>query len=672
MCYSIYGQINVEQIDIYRDVYGVPHIYANSDKNAAYGLAWAHAEDDFETIQYTFLPSKGLMGLHSGKEGVIMDYLVSLLRCRQTAEKHVSQLSPEVLEVIEGYVAGINAFAQAFPSKVLVKNSFPMTVLDYLTGYNLVIHFFSDTGDMLGALLSNSNKSVDEELEEKTIGSNAFAFSRSIMKHNKTVLNVNTHQPLEGPFSWYEAHLNSDEGWNLLGGLFPGSPFPMIGTNEHLGWTHTYNYPDLTDLYELKINPKNKNQYWLDGEWVSFEKTSVKLKMKTKLGLKISVKRKLLWSLFGPVIKNKKGTYAFYSNAFENIGSIDQWYKMGKASNWNEFESALKMMLVPRFNLMYADREDSIFWMSIGRVPERPVNGDRINGVMKGERSEIFQKNYLSYESLPKLLNPTHGYLFNTNNSPFNSAHKDDNLKSEDFEDFQFGFKESENNRSQRFMDLKEKKETLSMNDFFDIKYDIQYPDSLWTPSGANIVFSIDKDAYPHLSEVIAPIHNWNKRADTFNVGAAQWAIYYQNFLDLSSKGYEPLKRMEEALLAAKKHLKKHFGRYDIALRDYQVHHRGNKRLAVPGLTDMIAAMTSKPFENGKAKPIHGESYIMIIQYTNDNVEIETVMPYGNSRNSDGENYTDQMEMYAKQERKKMTLDKAEVISKAIRHYHPK
>ena len=672
MCYSIYGQINVEQIDIYRDVYGVPHIYANSDKNAAYGLAWAHAEDDFETIQYTFLPSKGLMGLHSGKEGVIMDYLVSLLRCRQTAEKHVSQLSPEVLEVIEGYVAGINAFAKAFPSKVLVKNSFPMTVLDYLTGYNLVIHFFSDTGDMLGALLSNSNKSVDEELEEKTIGSNAFAFSRSIMKHNKTVLNVNTHQPLEGPFSWYEAHLNSDEGWNILGGLFPGSPFPMIGTNEYLGWTHTYNYPDLTDLYELKINPKNKNQYWLDGKWVSFENTSVKLKMKTKLGLKLGVKRKLQWSVFGPVIKNKKGTYAFYSNAFENISSIDQWYKMGKASNWKEFESALKMMSVPRFNLMYADREDSIFWMSIGRVPERPSNSERINGVMKGERSEILQKGYLSYESLPKLLNPTHGYLFNTNNSPFNSAHKDDNLKVEDFEDFQFGFKESENNRSQRFMDLKANKESLSMNDFFDIKYDIQYPDSLWTPSGANIVFSVDKVSYPDLIEVLAPIHDWNKRADTFNVGAAQWAIYYQNFLELSSKGYEPLMRMEKALFATKKHLKKYFGRYDIALRDYQVHHRGNKRLAVPGLTDMIAAMTSKSFENGMAKPVHGESYIMIIQYTDDNVEIETVLPYGNSRNASGKNYTDQMEMYAKQERKKMTLDKAEVIANAIRHYHPK
>ena len=147
----------------------------------------------------------------------------------------------------------------------------------------------------------------------------------------------------------------------------------MIGTNEHLGWTHTYNYPDLTDLYELKINPKNKNQYWLDGKWVSFENASVKLKMKTKLGLKLGVKRKLQWSVFGPVIKNKKGTYAFYSNAFENISSIDQWYKMGKASSWKEFESALKMMSVPRFNLMYADREDSIFCMSIARVPERSL-----------------------------------------------------------------------------------------------------------------------------------------------------------------------------------------------------------------------------------------------------------------------------------------------------------
>ena len=86
------------------------------------------------------------MGLFSGKEGVIMDYLAALLRCKKTAENHYSDLSDEVLLVIEGYVNGINAYAKSHPKEVLVDNTFPMTVMDYLTGYNLVIHLFSDTG----------------------------------------------------------------------------------------------------------------------------------------------------------------------------------------------------------------------------------------------------------------------------------------------------------------------------------------------------------------------------------------------------------------------------------------------------------------------------------------------------------------------------------------------
>ena len=56
----------------------------------------------------------------------------------------------------------------------------------------------------------------------------------------------------------------------MLGGLFPGTPFPTIGTNENLGWTHTYNYPDLIDVFQMEINPENENQYKYDEEWVDF------------------------------------------------------------------------------------------------------------------------------------------------------------------------------------------------------------------------------------------------------------------------------------------------------------------------------------------------------------------------------------------------------------------
>jgi len=669
------AQCNTENITIYRDSYGVPHIQAKTDREASYGLAWAHSEDDFMTIQNTFLPSKRLMGMYSGKEGVIMDYLVALLRCREIAKEHYSDLSPEVLEVISGYVEGINAYAKSHPDEVLVKNSFPMTVMDYLTGYNLVIHFFSDTGNILREILSNQIKTVEEsssEMHKNTIGSNAFAFSRKIMKHDKTVLNVNTHQPLEGPFSWYEAHVVSDEGWNMLGGLFPGSPFPLIGTNEQLGWTHTYNYPDLIDVYQLEINPKNKNQYLLDGKWVEFEKSSVKLRMKTKLGIKLKVKRKLLWSVFGPVLKNKKGHFAFYSNALENISSIDQWYHMGKATSWSEFEAALKMMAIPRFNVMYADRKDSIFFMSIARIQKRPKGGAIHNDIMMGDNSDVISLGFHDYEDLPKLMNPGHGYLFNTNNSPYNCAHSEDNPDEKEHESFQFGFREKENNRSSRFMSLLENKAQLSMNDFFDIKYDIQYPEDIWTPSGASAIFDLDDLTYPEYSNLIHYIKNWNHRADTFNVGAAQWAIYYGNYLNLKNKGYDNGVHIKKALKKTQKHLLKYYGRIDIELRDYQRHQRGTKELAVPGLKDMIAAMTSVPYKKGRAKPVHGESYIMIAQYDDDGVEIESVLPYVNSRRADGPHYTDQMEMYARQERKKMTLNMEEIIEKALKSYHPK
>ena len=669
------AQTNPYNITIYRDSYGVPHIHGKTDREVAYGMAWAHAEDDFKTMQNTFLPVKGLMGMYSGKEGLIMDYLVALLRCRETAERHYSDLSPEILQVIEGYVEGINAYAKAHPEKILVKNSFPFSVMDYLTGYNLVIHFFSDTGTILGEVLGNTIKTVDESneaMEQKTIGSNAFAFSREVMEHGKTVLNVNTHQPLEGPFSWYEAHVISDEGWNMLGGLFPGAPFPMIGTNQYLGWTHTYNYPDLVDVYELKVNPKDKNEYWLDGEWRKFEISTIKLKLKTKIGLKIGVKKKLIWSEFGPVLKNKKGYFSFHSNAFENISSIDEWYQMNKASNWSEFESALKMMSIPRFNIMYADREDSIFYMSLGKVPYRPKGGLRKNDIMYGDTSAVLSKGFLSFEDLPKLLNPSHGYLFNTNNSPYNCAHPLDNLNPDDFEVHKLDYMEDFNNRSARFEKLIGEKDKWDMDDFYRIKYDIQYPDQLWTPSGAAVVFELESTEYPKYEELIGLIQNWNRRADTLSVGAAQWAIYYSNYLDLKNKESDQQVLVSKVLKKTQKHLRKHFGRLDIELRSYQRHSRVGKELAVPGLTDMIAAMTSSPYKKGTAKPVHGESYIMIIQYDDNGVEIETVLPYGNSRNIDSPHYTDQMQLYARQKRKKMSLSLEDAVNNAVRSYNPK
>ena len=677
--FDLTAQVNTSNISIVRDKWGVPHVYAKTDKEAAYGLAWAHAEDDFKTIQKTFLPAKGLLGKLEGGGGAVLDYAVHLLRSRKVAERELKNLSPGGLNVIYGYLEGLNAYAEKYPDEVLIKKSFPLSIYDYLTGLNLMLHLFSDTGDVIGQLFNNRIEPLDEmsgvDNIGNTIGSNGFAFKSSKTKDGKTYLNVNTHQPLEGPFSWYEAHVNSEEGWNMLGGLFPGLPLPVIGTNENLGWTHTYNYPDMNDIYQLVINPNDDELYRIDGKWKKFEIEKVRLRVKIFLGIKVPVRRKILWSDFGPVIKNDKGHFAFFSQSLNNISAIEQWLRMNKARDFKEFESALKLLGIPRFNIVYADVDDNIFYMSNARLSVRDSLVDWRELIL-GDQSSLILDKYHPYEDLPKMINPTSGYIFNTNNSPFNSTAEFENLKEEDFNST-FSFMEEENNRSIRFMELIDEYEKLSYEDFKEIKYDQQYPDSILYIGNISQIFDLDKSEFPNYENLIDLIQNWDRRGDIENIGAAQWSLYYSYMLDVLSendlnvKDTIDIKFHLDALEKTKARLMNNFGKLDIRLGDIQRLVRGDKSLPVSGLIDMIAPTYSVPMGGGKVRAVSGESYIMLIKYSEDGPEVETVLPYGNSSNPSSPHYTDQMKMYTEKKLKIMTLDKDEILSRAARIYSP-
>ena len=678
LTYSSWSQVDPEGIDIVRDKWGVPHIYGRTDKDVAYGLAWAHAEDDFSTIQKTFLPAKGMLGQLDGIRGAVLDYAVELLKSREVAERELKNLPPDGLNVIYGYVDGLNAYAKKYPEKVLVKNSFPLSIYDYLTGLNLMLHLFSDTGDVIGQLLSNSINPIDEmsgvDNIGSSIGSNGFALNSRKTIDKKAYLNVNTHQPLEGPFSWYEAHVNSEEGWNMLGGLFPGLPLPVIGTNKYLGWTHTYNFPDMNDIFQLIVNPKNKNQYRLDGEWKNFEVKDIKLKVKIILGIKVKIKRKVIWSDFGPVIKNKKGHFAFFSQSLNNISAIEQWLKMNKAKSFSEFEEALKLLGIPRFNIVYADRDDNIFYMSNARLSVRDSSIDWRELVI-GDVSSLILKNYHPYEDLPKILNPPSGYLFNTNNSPFNATSKEYNLLEDDYNS-SFSFREKENNRSLRFMEMIEDYDKVSFDDFKVIKYDQKYPDSIAFIGNISEIFSLSFE-----NEDIVDIHNlitkWDRRGNYDNLGAAQWSLFYDYILrildknDIEVTDTIPEKYFIEGLRETKKYLIKNFGRVDILLGDLQKHVRGDIELPVSGLIDMIAPTYVVSYKDGTYRSVSGESYIMLVKYSKSDVEIETVLPYGNSNDSSSPHYTDQMSLYVDKKTKSMTLDKDKIYRDALRIYNP-
>jgi len=669
------AQLNPDSIDIVRGEFGTPHIFAKTDKEVAYGLAWAHAEDDFKTIQETFLPSKYMMGRYKGKEGVQLDYISQLLKCEELVDREIDNLSPDIINVVDGYVEGLNAFAKKFPNQVLVKKSFPMTRKEYLVGFNFIIHFFSDISKVLKDLYSN-NIPLIQDSSLNNIGSNGFAFNKSKTKDHKTYININTHQPLEGPFSWYEAHLASEQGWNMVGGLFPGSPFPFIGSNPNLAWTHTYNFPDLIDVYQMEIHPKKKNYYKYDHEWKKFEISRAKLKVKLNIGLVIPLRKKILWSEYGPVLKNDSGVFSFHLSALENISAIEQWYQMNKAENFEDFKRALNIMGIPRFNIVYADKQDNIFYMSNALIPLR----DTIYNwelTLPGNSSKTKTKGYYAYKDLPKLENPTSGYIFNTNNSPFNCTEKSNNLKEGNFPK-SFGYREDINNRSLRFEKLIEGFDKISYENFLTIKYDQEYANPIFCPFKINKIFETTYNDSCEVKDILSLIQSWDRKANVDNIGAAQFSIFYKNLrkklkkINFDFDREIPDSLLIESLQKTKNQILKSFDNLNISLGEYQKHVRADVEIPIGGLVDMIAESSSSKYKDGMVKVVKGDSYIMLVKFGDDLPEIETVLPYGISNRSKSPHFTDQMSMYATQKRKKMTLDKTEIYKNASNIYHPK
>ncbi|SVD42498.1 uncharacterized protein METZ01_LOCUS395352, partial [marine metagenome] len=198
------------EVTIYRDTWGVPHIFGETDSDAAFGLAYAHSEDDFSTIQDVIIMVKQKSGLLKGKDGAITDFLMEWLRIYETVDKfYHSHLSPEVKQLMEGYCQGINLFAHEHNDEIKL-NVFPVEPRDIVVGFVFRTPMFFGLDRELESLFNLKEKpeiqsKSKREKSPSPIGSNGFAVSPKRSENGETMLVINSHQPWDGPTSWYEA-----------------------------------------------------------------------------------------------------------------------------------------------------------------------------------------------------------------------------------------------------------------------------------------------------------------------------------------------------------------------------------------------------------------------------------------------------------------------------------
>lgn len=668
-CNSLSSQINPTRITIARDSFGIPHIFAPTDPEVAYGIAWAHAEDDFETLQMVVLTGKAKLGTGLGKKGAEADYVVQLLRIRKTVEEQWHTLSPDFLALVKGYVEGLNAYAKAHPKEIKYKKAFPFDEKDYMTAVVFSISLFCGVEDALPQILGGRAATIPGFYPG---GSNSFAMNSIKTTTGESFLAINAHQPNTGPVAFYEAHLQSEQGWNMLGGLFPGGCLIFHGTNENFGWAHTNNYQDKLDIYQLEMNPANKNQYKFDGQWINLEETKAKLKVK---GIPITIGKKMWWSKYGATLKTSRGVFAIRLPATQDIKALEQWYRMNKAKNFSEFYKAVSMMSLPMFNIMYADRHDTIFYISNGKMPRRnPDTAYNWKSTLPGNTSKTLWTEFKPISELPQYLNPPSGYLFNTNHSPFLATDPKYNLDKKKF-DRTDGYETYHNNRSKRVTELI-RDEKIDYATFKKIKFDRQLPATLQYTYSIDSMFNLPVAEYPQWKEVITNFQLWDKQALEDSKGAAIFLLTYFYLADkLKGTPARQITKAEavETYQYVYDHMMKHFGRADLVLGDVQKLVRGDDVRPAWGFPDVLAPAFSTTYINGMRRVTGGDAYICFVRYSKNGglPLIESVNTFGASMDPASPHFKDQMTMFQLQQTKRMTLDKNEVLRTAKRVYHP-
>ena len=671
-------------VRILRDAWGVPHVFGARDADVAYGLGYAHSEDDWINMEDAVLVSRARLASVRGRELAKFDYLVHLFRVREFVnEKYENELSASFREVVEAYADGITHYAALHRDK-MPHIGLPVTGKDIVAGATLKLPFFYDLQDELVKLLGAkggvpiSRKGVvgraipaeNPLTDGQTIGSNCWAVGPSRSADGAVRLAVNSHMPWEGPVAFYEAHLHSEEGWNMVGATFPGGVVVFMGHDEAKGWCHTISRPDLADAYALELNPENPYQYRFDGEWRDLERGAARIKVRLWGRIAWTFERELLWSVHGPVFRGSDGLFAVRFAGYGEIRSLEQWYRMNKAKNLEEFREAMRMLAVPSFNTLYADRAGDLFYAYNGQFPVR-AEGYNWRGCLPGTTSKTVPGEVLRFDALPQVLNPPSGFIQSCNSSPFKTTVGAGNPRPEDFPGW-MGIETHLTNRATRVRQLYGADESITRDEFYAYKYDKTYAETSHVVKTLEELLASDIPDEPLLQEGIQLLEGWDRSTNKENPAAALAILVAERHSAWQRWGGTPFS-LVNVLREATRHLEETFGRLDVPWKEMMRLRRGSLDLGLGGGPDCVRAIDPRLAADGRFVGINGDCYFLMVEWDKDgHVRSEAIHQYGAaSVDQDSPHYADQAPLFVNEKMRPTLLTEEEIRAHLAREYRP-
>ena len=695
-------------VTIYRDNYGVPHVYGPTDASCVFGYIYAQAEDNFWQIEDTFIRSLGRASEVYGDRTLADDMLNRALEIPRLAKAEYDRISDRERELSQALVDGLNYFLARNPhvkprlitkfepwhtfatTRFLVYQQFiygksGLRVEEIKTAVQAL-----DASGVAGSGTVSLNiplNGLDEPETEPIVGSNMWAVTPSRSASGNALLFINPHQPFFGPGQWYEGHIHSDEGWNLSGASFFGSPHPTIGHNEYLGWSHTVNDPDIADVFIEKFDDASKPLAYRygDGYKTATEWTDT-IGVKTEKG--VSPRSfKFRKTHHGPIVAVREGKPLSIKLAkLEDGGSGYQRYLMGKAKSLAEFKAAISGGAVPMFNVMYADREGNIFYAYNGAVPRRSTKFDWSKPV-DGSNPEAEWQGYHRFDELPQLTNPKTGFMQNCNQTPFTTTAEGNPVK-ESFPVYMT--RESDNARARISRRILSTTQKFTFDDWARAGFDTAVIESeTKIPELAGEwekLKSTDSARAAKLADAIAELKGWNHISTIESKAMTLFALWFERHGRLQAQKVKDDFLMVRALEEVIADLTRDFGTWHVAWGEINRLQRiqsggeletfSDAKMSLPisgapGPVGIVNNFYTRPIKGEKRRyGVAGTSFVSVVEF-GPKVQARSLLVFGQSADPKSPYHFDQARLYSKKQFKPAWFTLAEIRANSKRVYHP-
>jgi acyl-homoserine-lactone acylase len=695
---------------IYRDKYGVPHIYGPTDAGVVFGLMYAQAEDNFWQLEEDHINKLGRAAELYGPSRLTADLMVRLFESSQNARSEYQKLTPEMRALCDAFAAGLNYYLEKNPNvkpRLITRFEpwFPLITGAPGTGGLGITQ--QEVRSLFKDLPTNQNQNTPVG-EAEDLGSNMWAVSAKKSVSGNALLFINPHVAFFGNGQRYEAHLHSDQGLNISGFSMLGMPYIWTGHNQSLGWSHTNTAADSTDVYlETFDDQQNPLAYRFGDKHLQAATWSDEILVNNQ-GVMETRQFELRKTHHGPIVGIRDGKQIAVRAASNEVGVklFAQKWAMARSRSIKEFKAALAQRRLTGSNTIYADNKGNIFYLHGNAMPRRNPKFDWSRAV-DGSDPETDWKGYHELDELPQVLNPTAGFVQNCNSTPFLTS-STDNPDQAKFPVYMAP--DPDSLRSQRSRQILSTKEKFTFDNWIQASFDTHI---LMAETLVPELIAIGKQALQKnsdqagkFSEPLAVLAGWDYESSIDSVPTTLLMLYFEQLQRTNQERnarqtennqsatrtlFEQLKDLDaETKITAFERvldsLQSDFGDWKVKWGDInrlqRIHTSGTLEkfddskpsVPIPGVNGQTGCIftfgTRRETGQKKRFGVSGDSYVSVVEFGS-RVKAKSLLVFGQSSDSKSRHFFDQGELYSQKRYKPAWFELAEIKNNLERKYHP-